>query len=66
LKNTISRLYQFQILERVKIIPSVSYNLIGRYGENWEQLSHLAWSKFRFAIRTSDSFDIELMAQGLN
>jgi hypothetical protein len=60
--------YQFEPLERLKIVPSVSYNLIGRYGEIWGTTSsHLALgANLALRYELSDSFDIELMAQGLN
>ena len=59
--------YQFNPLKRVKIIPSLSYNIIGRYGEQWGSASsHLAvGANVGLRYNLSDTFDIELMGQGL-
>ena len=60
--------YQFIPLERIKIIPSVSYNLIGRWGKEWGTVSsHLAFgANLGLRYEINNNFDIELMAQGLN
>ena len=67
-KYTIQAGYQFNPLERVKIIPSISYNLIGRYGDEWGVASsHLAiGANLGIRYELNDNFDIEIMAQGLN
>jgi hypothetical protein len=60
--------YQINVLDRVKIVPAINYNIIGRYGGNWGNASsHLAFGAnigLRYSI--SDSFDIEYNGELLN
>ena len=53
--------YQIEPLERVKIIPAINYNIIGRYGDKWGcASSHLAFgANVGLRYQISDTFDVE-------